>query len=429
MKGLFNIKQLNKAGIVKNSAKLLSANFLAQIIGFAVYPILTRLYSPDDFGLLNLFLSIGGVLILFATGEYHCSIVLPESREQGRACFQVGMLFNLAITLLCFLSIPFAPLIAQSFNTPQLASWYFLLPFYVFAMAFWQLLNYWYVRQKSFATISTYQVTQSLFGAAQKILYGWKGFLNGGLLVSVVLAPWLALIAMIAATYGSVKDLLCVSWTQCKQVASRYRKFPLFSLPKALINYVSNNLPILLLVPFFGLEEVGYFGMAIALAHTPINQVCKSFYQVLYQHITEKVNGKASIWPFFKKLILGVAGCVLLVFGALYFVLPWLTTWLLGPEWTVSGTYIQIMLPWLAVICIYSTIDFIIDIFGKQDKQFYFECALLVLRVAGLMWGIYLQNFMWAVLCFSMASAVLRIIYIVYQCKWIKAYENTLNAT
>ena len=42
----------------RNSAKLLSSNAIAQIIGLLIYPILSRLYSPDDFGLVNLFLSI-----------------------------------------------------------------------------------------------------------------------------------------------------------------------------------------------------------------------------------------------------------------------------------------------------------------------------------------------------------------------------------
>ena len=63
----------------RNSAKLLSSNAIAQIIGLLIYPILSRLYSPDDFGLVNLFLSIGGVITLFATAEYQYAIMLPKS--------------------------------------------------------------------------------------------------------------------------------------------------------------------------------------------------------------------------------------------------------------------------------------------------------------------------------------------------------------
>ena len=49
-----NIKRILQSDLAKNSAKLLSANVIAQAIGLLVYPILTRLYLPADFGLFNL---------------------------------------------------------------------------------------------------------------------------------------------------------------------------------------------------------------------------------------------------------------------------------------------------------------------------------------------------------------------------------------
>ena len=68
------LPKLRSTGI-KNFSKLLSANIIAQIIGLIVYPILTRIYTPEDFGLLNLFLSISGVLVILSTAEYYNAIV------------------------------------------------------------------------------------------------------------------------------------------------------------------------------------------------------------------------------------------------------------------------------------------------------------------------------------------------------------------
>ena len=74
---------------VRNFAKLFSANVVAQAIGLLVYPILTRIYSPEDFGLLNLFLSIGNVLVILSTMEYYNAIVLPsEDKVLLTALFQ-----------------------------------------------------------------------------------------------------------------------------------------------------------------------------------------------------------------------------------------------------------------------------------------------------------------------------------------------------
>ncbi len=75
------IRKIVTSELTRNSAKLLSANVVAQAIGLLVYPILTRLYSPEDFGLLNLFLSIGGVLALLSTAEYQYAIVVPKTEN------------------------------------------------------------------------------------------------------------------------------------------------------------------------------------------------------------------------------------------------------------------------------------------------------------------------------------------------------------
>lgn len=420
------IAKIPTGGVVKDTSKLLFANVFAQALGLAVYPILSRLYAPDDFGLLNLFLSIGGVMILFATGQYHCAVVLPKTQQEGNACFQLGMLINAAVLLLLLLSVPFSTSIASLFNAPALASWYFLLPLYVFLMALWQLLNYWYVRQKSYNRISWYQVTQSATSATGKIAFGYGGFMPGGLMVATVLAPVVALLTTLLRSYKKLAALCQVDGALCKKMASVYRKFPQFTLPKSIVNYVSNNLPTLLLVPFFGLTEIGYWGMAMALAFTPIYQVSHSLYQVLFQHVVDRVNQQQHIGAFMAKIMGTLVGGMLLLFVPLYWLLPSLVEWLLGSNWAVVATYIRFLLPWLLVVTLYTCTDFVVDIFNKQDKQFYFELALLLVRLLAVIPGILLQDFMVAIVCFVMGSCLLRVGYIVYLCVLIKKYEKSI---
>ena len=98
----------------RNVGKLLSANVIAQAIGILIYPLLTRMYSPEDFGLLNLFSSIGGVLIILSTLEWYNAIVLPKREEEARAIVHLSLLSLAAFTALLILTIPFAnPFITQ----------------------------------------------------------------------------------------------------------------------------------------------------------------------------------------------------------------------------------------------------------------------------------------------------------------------------
>ena len=89
---MLSLKNIAQSKLVRNSAKLISANAIAQAIGLLVYPILSRLYTPEDFGLLNLFLGIGGLLVLLSTAEYQYAILLPKEERKSKGAFQVALL-------------------------------------------------------------------------------------------------------------------------------------------------------------------------------------------------------------------------------------------------------------------------------------------------------------------------------------------------
>ena len=287
---------------VRNVGKLLSANVIAQAIGLLVYPILTRLYSPEDFGLFSLFISIGGVLILLAGMDWFNAIVLPKTDEEARPIVHISLLSILALTVLLFALFPLAPYVADVFKAPQLASYYWLLPIYVCLVSVWNALNYWYIRRKVYGRISGYQISQSLFSAGYKVGFGWLGFLQGGLIFSSILSPFCSLVISIALSAKQhLKILFPWSLQACMEAAKRYNNFPKFSLPHSLINNIAGQLPVLLLTPFFSMREVGFWSMALLLAYAPINTITRAIYQVFYQKTTELVNARKPIAHLFRR--------------------------------------------------------------------------------------------------------------------------------
>ena len=353
--------------------------------------------------------------------------MLPKSEHKAAACFHIGFFITLGVTLLCLLTVPFATSIANLFNAPTLSNWYFLLPIFVFVSALWILLNYWYTRHKKFTNISTYQLTQSLFGAGSKYGFGLIGFTSGGLILSTILAPVLSLIISIStALKKTLKPLLRVDKAACKKAANEYANFPKYALPRSIINNLSGNLPVLLLTPFFGLTEIGFFGMALTLAFRPINMISSSLYQVFFQRTAEHVQNKQSILPFFKKFIQKTVLIITPTFVVLYFILPWLTAWLLGDSWEVTGDYIRIMLPWLALVLISSAINYLPDIFGKQYIYMYIEILYIILRATSLVIGIITNNIQIALTLYFTISTIILLIEIVWFLGMDKKYEKKL---
>lgn len=422
-----NILQFIKSSGVRNFTKLLSANVVAQVIGLVVYPILTRIYAPEDFGLLNLFLSIGNVLVVLSLADYYYAIVLPKQEKDAITLTHVSLGLLLVTTFLVALSVLLSKPISVLFKSPGLVDYYWMMPLYVLVMGSWNILNYWYIRKKSFGRISGYQMSQSILSAGGKIGLGYAGVLHGGMIYSVVLAPLISLLTSMALSFRkTLRPLFQWSWGSIPIQAKEYRNFPLFVLPRSFINVLAGQLPILLLTPFFGSKYVGLLSMALLLGYTPIGTITRALYQVLYQHTTERVHASVKIGDVFWRFM-GYGSCVIIpVFAVIAIILPDLSAWLLGEEWRVVGEYIRWMLPWLYFSLLTGSTCYLSDVFMQQKKGLFFEILLAVCRVAGLCVGIVAKDFMVAIAAYSIGTALAVLAQLVWLASLVCRYDNSL---
>ena len=413
---------------VRNVGKLLSANVVAQVIGLIVYPILTRMYAPEDFGLMNLFVSIGNVLVVLALADYYYAIVLPKQKKDAIALTQLCFFCLLIMVGIVACSVLFAQPISALFKSPSLTNYYWLMPIYVLIMGGWNILNYWYIRQKQFGQISTYLMSQSVLSAGSKTGFGYVGMLQGGMIYSVVIAPLASLILSITLNFKkTLRPLLTISKTNIVEQCKKYRNFPYFVLPRSFLNVLAGQLPILVLTPFFGAKHVGLLSMAILLSFTPINTITRALYQVLYQHTTECVHATVSIGKMFRRFVGYCSAITIPVFAVLYFVLPDITIWLLGGEWQVVGEYIRWMLPWLYLSLLTGSTCYLSDVFMKQRIGLFFEILLAVCRVAGLCVGIATKDFTTAIAAYAIGTSVAVLAQFIWLASLVKKYDSKIS--
>lgn len=439
--------------LAKNSAILLSANVVAQAVGLLVYPILSRLYLPEDFGLLNLFLSLGGILVILSSLELQYAIVLPSDERKAVAVWQNGMFSVLAFTLILLLSSFFAPAIASLFDAPKFAFWYRLLPAYVLFSATWNLLNYYYTRERAFTAVSSYQFSLSLFSAGGKLAFGLLGLTACGLILPSILAPLLALLVsfgvfsysryspntVLSRSFPSPFLVLSADSTETlprhyrditpaerRQAWSDYVDFPKFYLPKSLLNMLALQLPVLWFTPVFGSTAVGYWGMAVLLSFTPIQLITRTLYQVLYQRVSAAVNDRTSIASYFRLCLLLVVSVGLPIAGLLYFILPWLVTILLGPGWEPVAEIIRWLLPTILVSLFVSSMGFVIAVFSRQRTGLFFECLLALGRFCGIAIGVYYYDFMLSVAGYCVLSALVNTLQGIWFWLLVARYERSL---
>ena len=298
------MRQFFRSSFFKHTATLLTANSLSQAIALLAYPLLTRIYAPDDFGLFNLFLSIGGILAIIGTGNYHYAIVLPKEETKALACVKLSFILNLIVVGISSFFLLFSSQIGKLFNSESLGEYLYLLPIFVLLTATWNILNYWFTRHQWYKPIAFYQISNSLGSSILKYMLGIMEFLRGGLLIGTILAQVIAFaVGFLVAWKKGLSRTLHIQRQEIVETATTYKNFPFYSLPHSLINTLGGSLPIILLAPFFSLAEIGFFGMALTLSFRPINIISSSLHQVFYPITTQKVNDNDSIMPFFKRYL------------------------------------------------------------------------------------------------------------------------------
>ena len=422
------INRFLQSRIVRNTSVLLSGNILAQIITLLAYPIISRIYTPDEMGTLNLFVSIFAILVLLANAEYQNVLVFHKNEKDLPSVLAVCLACVVLVSTIVLISVPFSAEISSLFGSTDLADWYFLMPIYVAATAIWNICDSLIIRKKLFKYISLYLVLLALYNVGLKILLGNMGWGTGGLIISAVSGSVLILLAV--CLYAQWKDKLFSSlgvrptWASTLAIAREYIKFPKYSLSRKTLNLLSKSLPIFLLSAHFGMTDIGLYSMGLLLAHTPINVACGSLYKIMFRFVSEKVWNNEKILPVIKKYIASVLMVGLPSFALLFFILPDLTALLLGDDWRISGEYIRLMLPWLLAFTIADVIDFIPQLFKKQEGLLIIEIIDIITKFAVLLLGIQFADFYTTLLLYFVSCFVVNVGKTIWLITLAGAYEK-----
>ncbi|MCK5335612.1 MAG: translocase, partial [Gammaproteobacteria bacterium] len=76
-------KNLPKEESSRNVLTLMTGTSIAQAIPIAISPLLTRIYTPNDFGVYALFISIATIFGSIANARYEMAIMLPHKDEDA----------------------------------------------------------------------------------------------------------------------------------------------------------------------------------------------------------------------------------------------------------------------------------------------------------------------------------------------------------
>jgi lipopolysaccharide exporter len=379
-----------KGDFLKNVSMIMSGTVIAQIVTLLTAPLLTRLYSAEALGIFSLYAAIVGVLSVAAAFRYELAIVLPRDEQEGDGLFLLSCLAVLATTVIVFVVV-FAggAAMTRRLGVPELERWLLWIPVTVLATGLYQNLNYWCTRHIRFKQMSISQVFRSVVVSLAQLAAGVFGFGSAGLIGGHFAGQSTAVTALGIQNGKELASRLRVKhgWRKLTELARQYAEFPKYSTPQALLNALSQNMPVFMLAIYYGAEIVAFYAISFRLMQLPVTLVSQSVRQVFLQQASAiRHDGTRSIAMFRKltltlAMIAGIPALVVMAFG------PYIFEVVLGPEWQAAGQYARWMVLWLFFLFINPPAIVMSTVFGMQRMLLIFECLLLVFRFGALYIG------------------------------------------
>tara|TARA_Y100001968_G_C19372487_1_gene725835 strand:- start:332 stop:1537 length:1206 start_codon:yes stop_codon:yes gene_type:complete len=321
---------------------------LASLITFLFIPVLTRLFSAEEFGQWVIFMMLMQTISLF-TFKFEMSIVLPKDSKKAIYISIFSILILFFTSLLSFLII-FLLKDVLIFNFfPGLSPILLLLaPLGGFLLGFYNILQIWSTREHYYRQIAYSQVLHSSISSPVSVILYFFGYNSAlGLALGQLIARLSSLYYLFNYYIFCVKKIQIRDCLKSfKKLVSTYKSFPFFEFPQSVLHRFSFDIIFYFVAFSFGSAAVGLLTIADRTVAKPLNIISESLKLAFYQRLTVK---KDKVNFFIQSIILMFFLGSFFV-GIIYLIPDSLYDYFLGGEqWGNVGVYIRLLLPLIFV--------------------------------------------------------------------------------
>lgn len=402
------LTRLLRSSFAQSVAVLTGGTVFAQGIGVLALPFLTRLYTPDDFGVMGSFAALLGIISVVSALRYQIAIPLPEDEQEAANLLLVSLACVAVTSTLTALAVAFVgELIVAQFTTPALGKVLWLLPIGVLVTGSYAVFQYWATRKKAYSEITKTRIEQAVSGIVSKLTLGWVGTGAVGLVLGQIMSNGAGFLGLAQRAWSEAKEPLGrARYEGLRRTAYVYRRFPMYSSVESLANAASLQLPLILIATLAGNDELGFLMLVMQILQGPMSLVGGAVAQVYYGQAAEELkSGRLLAFTLgvLKKLfVLGFPLVLLIVVTA-----PWVTPLLFGPSWERSGQLIIWLAPFLFIQFLSSPVSLALHVVNLQATALVLQLFGLFFRTAAVIY--FPENSVYA---FAISSALFYLIYL-----------------
>lgn len=405
---------VGQSEFARNVLMLTSGTAIAQALPILISPILTRIYSPEEFATFGLFSALIGILGVISTGKYEYAVMLPEKEDEVLTVVVLSSIITLFFgAVLLVVTLFFHDTIILYLGNPDFSGWLYLVPISVVLAGFYQIINFWNNRKKSYPLIVRSKIVRSIASNIINLVFGFfkvglKSLTAFGLIIGLVIGQAIEILMLVEIkSIKNWRTRINLTKAQLISVAKRYSNFPRYDVPSELMTTASVQLPVLLLNRFFEQYIVGLYFQAHKVLSLPMSMIGSSIAQVLFRQLSE-VRHHQSVFSdlvhkaYNRLMLIGILPFAIIgVFGREIF------HFVFGGEWAEAGVFASLISPWLLFNFIGSPLTIIFSVLEKQKQMFRWMVIMFVARVVSLLIGfLYFKDVYYSIMLFSASGTL-----------------------
>lgn len=387
-------------GFARAVLTVFTGSALAMAVPLLLTPVLSRLYSPIEFGQAGFYLAVVSAVGVLATGRYESAVLI--ARRDGHA-LNIAFLVAGLLAASFVLGVCGVVLLGIAYPVPDI---YYLIPLAVVFLGLMNLLDRYNNRLRNYSWMSILRLVRCCVDGLVAIVLGLIFKLDIGLIIGWVGGYAISsLLALYVACKAAEMSQAAVSPARIAVLAKRYSEFPKYNMPHALLNSLSGNFPLLLLPIFFSDAEVGLYAFGVRIVQAPISLLSSSIGTVLIKEMAEAHARRGPLCQLFRKQLISLS-VISLFFLPFVFFAPEMFGVIFGKSWTLAGEYIQILTPFFMLNFIAATFAMVPSLFSRQRTALVIELVFSGVKMLSLVFGGLLGSIETALSAYAVLSSM-----------------------
>ncbi|WP_165173307.1 lipopolysaccharide biosynthesis protein [Adlercreutzia sp. ZJ242] len=330
-------------GIFKEAAKYSVPTALSAALSLVLIPVISHAYPASEYGVINLFYSLGNLLMTFALFGLDNAFIRfyqePINGLDNRKAFSLSMLVaTLCIVIVTFCVCLMAPDVVAGyvFGESNLVG-LVLLGAYSIALVVFRLLSV--VTRQEFNP-KGYNFQQIGLLLSNKVLYVLAAFVSTSYMPSITLMTALTVIMAVIFLLTHARKYITARMIEIpKKSLRKFFAFALPTMPAALLMWINSSIAKLVLAGYGRFEDVGVFALAFTIANA--FQVVPAAFSVYWSpFIYRHYNDEQDLIKRMQGLLTALTALLVIVFIAGQDIIYLLV----GNEYAQSQSYFMIVM-------------------------------------------------------------------------------------